>query len=56
MCVWGGKVKGTINLTVKCEILALERGTNISAGISSKTCCGESHSAVTFTVAFVASA
>lgn len=59
-CEWskvrGGKVKGTINLAVKCEILAPERGTNISAGISSKTCCEESHSAVDFTDEIGASA
>lgn len=41
---------------MKCEILAQEHGTNISAGISSKTCCEESHSAVTSTVVFAASA
>lgn len=33
---WGeGGVKGTINLAVKCEILAPKHGANISAGISS---------------------
>lgn len=41
---------------MKCEILAPEHGTNINAGISSKTCCEESHSAVTSTVVFAASA
>lgn len=38
----GGGVKGTINLAVKCEILAPKHGANISAGISSETCCEES--------------